>query len=165
MLGCLIVDLCLHGIWVWYLEWTSLFPGIASALSNLPMFALTKVFPTLLQVLPPGVPFLLLAAVSGLSNLFYFFFLPETRGKTALEVKQIFLKQWIKCQLELFDWNQPRPILSSRQGNHSLITEIHCQLFLMLSSLFNLILRDNTETHIIEKLIVRNNSVYASFLF
>ena len=66
--------------------------GIASALSNLPMFALTKGFPSLQQVLPPGGPFWLLAAISGLSNLFYFFFLPETRGKTALEIKQIFLK-------------------------------------------------------------------------
>ena len=70
--------------------------GIASALSNLPMFALTKVFPTLQQAMSPGAPFWLLAAVSALSNIFYFFFLPETRGKTALEVKQIFSKQKVK---------------------------------------------------------------------
>ena len=74
--------------------------GIASALSNIPMFALTKGFPSLQQVLPPGGPFWLLAAVSGLSNLFYVFFLPETRGKTALEVKQIFLKHQTDQQID-----------------------------------------------------------------
>ena len=66
--------------------------GIVSASSNVPLFVLTKMFPSLLQTLSPPGTYWLLAAIALSSNIFYYFFMPETRGKTALEIKQMFSK-------------------------------------------------------------------------
>jgi len=66
--------------------------GIVSASSNVPLFVLTKMFPSLLQSLSPPGTYWLLASIALSSNIFYYFFMPETRGKTALEIKQMFSK-------------------------------------------------------------------------
>ena len=66
--------------------------GIIVATANLPVFLITKIYPTLLQFLAPHTIYWLLASVSLSSNIFYAFLMPETRGLTPLEVKQIFSK-------------------------------------------------------------------------
>ena len=66
--------------------------GIIVAATNLPVFLMTKIYPTLLQYLAPHTIYWLLASVSLSSNIFYAFLMPETRGLTPLEVKQIFSK-------------------------------------------------------------------------
>ena len=67
--------------------------GIIHASTNLPLFLLTKMFPTLLEVLSPPGTYWLLASISLSSNIFYLFFMPETSGKTALQIKQMFNKK------------------------------------------------------------------------
>ena len=67
--------------------------GVTVSLFNITDFIVTKTFPSLLVALSPPGTYRLFAAVSLASNIFYFFFMPETRGKTALEVKQLFSKQ------------------------------------------------------------------------
>ena len=64
--------------------------GMINASTNVPLFLLTKMFPTLLEVISPPGTYWLLASISLSSNLFYFFCMPETKGKTALEIKQLF---------------------------------------------------------------------------
>ena len=65
--------------------------GVITCLSVCAVFIVTKVFPTLLISLSPHGTYWLFAAVSLSSNIFYAFFMPETRGKTAAEIKKIFL--------------------------------------------------------------------------
>ena len=67
--------------------------GVITSLATSAVFIVTKVFPTLLENLTPHGTYWLFAAISFASNIFYFFFMPETRGKTAVEIKQMFLKQ------------------------------------------------------------------------
>ena len=66
--------------------------GIVTVSLNISLFVVTKTFPALLTTLSPPGTYWLFAAISFASNFFYFFFMPETRGKTALEVKHIFMK-------------------------------------------------------------------------
>ena len=66
--------------------------GIVSAASNVPLFVLTKMFPTLLEALSPPGTYWLLGAIALSSNVFNFFLMPETKGKTALEIRQMFRK-------------------------------------------------------------------------
>ena len=67
--------------------------GLVMFLCTIAVFLVTKIFPTLLATLSPPVTYWIFAAVSLVSNFFYFFFMPETRGKTALEIKQMFLER------------------------------------------------------------------------
>ena len=66
--------------------------GLICSLGLIPVFLSTKIFPTLLQLLSPHGTYWLFAAIGLSSNFFYYFFMPETKGKTPLEVKQMFLK-------------------------------------------------------------------------
>ena len=66
--------------------------GVIKVILNISLFLVTKTFPSLLVILSPPGTYWLFSAISLSSNFFYFFFMPETRGKTALEVKQIFSK-------------------------------------------------------------------------
>lgn len=67
--------------------------GIINSLANVPIFVLTLIFPTLKELLTPAVTYWIFAFFGLISNIFYFFFMPETRGKTPLEIKEIFLKK------------------------------------------------------------------------
>ena len=60
-------------------------------LCTIAVFLVTKLFPTRLASLSPPATYWAFASVSLASNFFYFFLMPETRGKTALEVKQMFV--------------------------------------------------------------------------
>ena len=55
--------------------------GIVSASSNVPLFVLTKMFPSLLQSLSPPGTYWLLASIALSSNIFYYFVMRETRSK------------------------------------------------------------------------------------
>ena len=61
-------------------------------LATLAIFIVTEMFPILLAVLSPHGTYWLSASISVSSSLFYYFFIPQTRGKTTLEIKQIFLR-------------------------------------------------------------------------
>merc|ERR1719325_592193 len=65
--------------------------GIINSLANVPIFVLT-----LKELLTPAVTYWIFALFGLVSNIFYFFFMPETRGKTPLEIKEIFLKKTTK---------------------------------------------------------------------
>ena len=66
--------------------------GIVSASSNVPLFVLTKMFPSLLVALSPQGTCWLFAGVCLASNFFFIFFMPETKGKHAGQIKKMFLK-------------------------------------------------------------------------
>ena len=55
--------------------------GIIIVLKDIPIFIVTKTFPTLLVVLSPPGTYWLFASICLLSNIFYFFFMPETRPR------------------------------------------------------------------------------------
>ena len=62
------------------------------ASANIPVFIMTKIFPILLTILSPAGTYWLLASIAASSNIFYAFVMPETKGKSPLEVKQLFKK-------------------------------------------------------------------------
>ena len=64
--------------------------GVIKVILNISLFIITKTFPSLLVTLSPPGTYWLFSAISLSSNVFYFFVMPETRGKTALEIKQMF---------------------------------------------------------------------------
>lgn len=66
--------------------------GIIIFIMNISIFIVTKIFPTLLAILSPAGTYWLFAAISLGSNILYVFFMPETSGKNAAEIKRIFVK-------------------------------------------------------------------------
>ena len=66
--------------------------GLICSLGLVPIFLTTKIFPSLLLHLSPQGTYWLFAAIGFSSNFFYYFLMPETKGKTPVEVKQMFLK-------------------------------------------------------------------------
>ena len=67
--------------------------GLICSLGLLPVFLTTKIYPSLLSLLSPHGTYWLFAAIGLSSNVFYYFCMPETKGKSSIEVKQIFLKK------------------------------------------------------------------------
>ena len=65
--------------------------GILVSLSTIAIFITTKMFHTLVEVLQPYGVYWLLAGVSLLSNIFYATCMPETKGKSLLEIRKLFL--------------------------------------------------------------------------
>ena len=66
--------------------------GLICSLGLVPIFLTTKIFPSLLLHLSPQGTYWLFAVIGFSSNFFYYFLMPETKGKTPVEVKQMFLK-------------------------------------------------------------------------
>ena len=66
--------------------------GIVCSIGLIFVFTITKTYPTLLLLVPPYALYWLFAAIALSSNIFYWFCLPETRGKTPLEVKHMFYR-------------------------------------------------------------------------
>ena len=50
-------------------------------------------FPTLLHLLGSEGTYWLFGSIAMASNIFYYFFMPETKGKSFLEMQQYFLKR------------------------------------------------------------------------
>ena len=67
--------------------------GIVCSIGLVFVFTITKTYPTLLLLIPSYALYWLFAAIALSSNFFYYWFLPETRGKTPLEVKNMFLRK------------------------------------------------------------------------
>jgi len=67
--------------------------GIMASLSTLAIFVVTKAFPSILAS-PIGAPgaYWLFAFVALVSNLFYVLCMPETKGMSLLQIKEIFTK-------------------------------------------------------------------------
>ena len=70
--------------------------GIVCSSGLVFVFTVTKTFPTMLLLTQPYVIYWIFAGVALSSNLFYWFFMPESRGKTPLEVKNMFLRKELK---------------------------------------------------------------------
>ena len=64
--------------------------GINFSVTFITLFIITKLFPTLLVVLTPYGTYWLFASFSLAANVLYYFFLPETKGKTLLEIQNSF---------------------------------------------------------------------------
>ena len=56
------------------------------------VFTISVVFPRMLKTLTPYGTYWLFSSIALSSNVFYFFFVPETKGKSLLEIQQKFLK-------------------------------------------------------------------------
>ena len=67
--------------------------GIINSLANVPIFVLTKIFPSLTEILSPAVTYWIFAVFGLSSNIFYFFCMPETKGMSSLEIKEMFLQK------------------------------------------------------------------------
>ena len=65
--------------------------GVIMCVFTLEMFLVTKIFPTLLALLPYGT-YWLFAAITLASNIFYATLMPETSGLSMLEIKKLFLR-------------------------------------------------------------------------
>jgi len=67
--------------------------GIMASLSTLAIFVVTKAFPSILasSIGAPGA-YWLFAFVALVSNLFYVLCMPETKGMSLLQIKEIFTK-------------------------------------------------------------------------
>ena len=67
--------------------------GIITCFAAASIFGTTKLFPTLLDLMSGYGTYWLFASVALSANILYYFFIPETKGKTMLEVKQGFEKK------------------------------------------------------------------------
>ena len=59
--------------------------GVIIVLKDVPIFIVTKTFPTLLVTLTPPGTYWLFASICLVSNIFYFFFMPETSTRNGYE--------------------------------------------------------------------------------
>ena len=64
--------------------------GLATGLTVISIFIVTKTFPILVQALGSHGTFWVFAAIAMSSNVFYYLFVPETKGKSLLEIKKNF---------------------------------------------------------------------------
>ena len=69
--------------------------GIITSFASASIFGTTKLFPTLLNVMGGSGVYWLFASIALSANILYFFFIPETKGKTMLEIKQEFEKKTV----------------------------------------------------------------------
>ena len=66
--------------------------GVITFFLQCNVFTVSVVFPRMLEALMPYGTYWLFSAIALSSNVFYYFFVPETRGKSLLEIQQRFLK-------------------------------------------------------------------------
>ena len=66
--------------------------GVIFSITFFTVFIVTKMFSVLLVLLMPYGTYWLYATFSLIATLFYCFFLPETKGKTLLEIQNLFRK-------------------------------------------------------------------------
>ena len=92
---CLVVYMFSFGAGVGPLQWVFLgellpreykvLAGVIIVLKDIPIFIVTKTFPTLLVSLSPSGTYWLFAGICFASNIFYIFFMPETRPRNGYE--------------------------------------------------------------------------------
>jgi len=64
--------------------------GVITCISTFAIFIITKIFPTLLLIMKPYGTYWLFALVGFSSNAFYSSLMPETKGMSMLEIKELF---------------------------------------------------------------------------
>ena len=64
--------------------------GIITFRASVSIFIVTKLFPSMLELMSAHGTYWLYASISLSANILYYFFIPETKGKTMLEIKQGF---------------------------------------------------------------------------
>ena len=64
--------------------------GLSTSLATLAIFTILKVFPILQAALGQAGTYWLLGSIALSSNGFFYFFVPETKGKTFVEIQQCF---------------------------------------------------------------------------
>ena len=67
--------------------------GLITSFAATSIFSTTKLFPNLLHWIQGYGTYWLYATVALSSNILYLFFIPETKGKTMLEIKRTFEKK------------------------------------------------------------------------
>lgn len=65
--------------------------GVLTFLLQFNNFIIPTIFPYLLVLLQPYGTYWLFASIALSSNVFYYFFVPETKGKSLLEIQQRFV--------------------------------------------------------------------------
>ena len=66
--------------------------GLSVSIGTLAIFVITKIFPLLQTLLGQHGTYWLLGSVALSSNMFFYFFVPETKGKSYVEIQQHFGK-------------------------------------------------------------------------
>ena len=66
--------------------------GLNLSLTVMSIFITTKMFPTMLELLGPHWTYWMFGSVALVSNAFYYFFVPETKGKSLVEIQKGFKK-------------------------------------------------------------------------
>lgn len=64
--------------------------GLSYSLATLAIFTILKVFPILQAAMGQAGTYWLLGSIALSSNGFFYFFVPETKGKTFVEIQQCF---------------------------------------------------------------------------
>ena len=64
--------------------------GVITSQASLAIFIVTKMFPSLLHLMGPHGTYWLFAAIAMSSNFFFYFLVPETKGRSFLEMQQYF---------------------------------------------------------------------------
>ena len=67
--------------------------GLNLSLTVMSIFITTKMFPTMIELLGPHWTYWLFGSVALASNIFYYFFVPETKGKSLVEIQNGFKKK------------------------------------------------------------------------
>ena len=70
----------------------SKFAGLSVSIGTLAIFTITKIFPMLQILLGQHGTYWLLGSIALSSNMFFYFFVPETKGKSFVEIQQHFGK-------------------------------------------------------------------------
>ena len=65
---------------------------MAIGVVTLTIFTITKIFPMLQLLLGQHGTYWLMGSIALSSNAFFYFFVPETKGKSVLEIQQHFRK-------------------------------------------------------------------------
>ena len=66
--------------------------GLSISIADLSVFIITKIFPMLQRRLGQHGTYWLLGSVALCSNAFFYFFVPETKGKSFVEIQLLFGK-------------------------------------------------------------------------
>jgi len=101
---CVTLYMFAYGLGVGPLQWVFLgelmppeykvLSGLVVAFATMVIFIVTKVFPTLLQVITPYGTYWLFAGICILGSIFHLTLMPDTKGMSILEIRQMCLTKY-----------------------------------------------------------------------